>query len=160
MLLLLSERFTPFLPKSYLLQFSCISTCWVGIPVGSYTSCHLVNCLGVMVCFPLKLNNNINLSRLYTDWGWFCKVCDMLLSTWLFATPWTVAYQDPQSVGFSRKIFHPHWSGLPFPSPGGLPDPGLAHNTTQMMVTFVVVVSDILIITWNRWRNSFTLHLL
>ena len=32
----------------------------------------------------------------------------------LFATPWTVAYQDPQSMGFSRQEY---WSGLPFPSP-------------------------------------------
>ena len=47
-------------------------------------------------------------------------------------------------MGFSRKEY---WSGLSFPSPGDLPDPGLAYNTTQMMVTFVVVVSDILIIT-------------
>ena len=30
----------------------------------------------------------------------------------LFATPWTIAYQDPQSVGFSRQE---HWNGLPFP---------------------------------------------
>ena len=34
----------------------------------------------------------------------------------LFATPWTVAYQVPLSVGFSRQDY---WSGLPFPSPGG-----------------------------------------
>ena len=33
----------------------------------------------------------------------------------LFVTPWTVAYQDPQSFGFSRQEY---WSGLPFPSPG------------------------------------------
>ena len=33
----------------------------------------------------------------------------------LFATPWTVAYQAPPSVGFSRQGY---WSGLPFPSPG------------------------------------------
>ena len=38
----------------------------------------------------------------------------------LFATPWTVAYQAPPSVGFSRQE---NWSGLPFPSPGELPDP-------------------------------------
>ena len=38
----------------------------------------------------------------------------------LFATPWTVAYQAPQSMGFSRQEF---WSGLPFPSPGDLPWP-------------------------------------
>ena len=40
----------------------------------------------------------------------------------LFATPWTVAYQAPQSMGFSRQGY---CSGLPFPSPGDLPDPGI-----------------------------------
>ena len=35
-------------------------------------------------------------------------------------TPWTVAHQAPLSMGFSRQE---HWSGLPFPSPGDLPDP-------------------------------------
>ena len=36
------------------------------------------------------------------------------------ATPWTVARQAPPSMGFSRQEY---WSGLPFPTPGGLPDP-------------------------------------
>ena len=40
----------------------------------------------------------------------------------LFASPWTVAYQDPPSMGFSRQEC---WSGLPFPSPGDLPNPGI-----------------------------------
>ena len=40
----------------------------------------------------------------------------------LFATWWTVAYQAPLSMGFSRQKY---WSGLPFPSPGDLPDPGI-----------------------------------
>ena len=40
----------------------------------------------------------------------------------LFATPWTVAHQAPLSMGFSRQE---HWSGLPFPSPGDLPNPGI-----------------------------------
>ena len=40
----------------------------------------------------------------------------------LFATPWTVAYQAPPSMGFSRQEY---WSGLPFPSPGDRPDPGI-----------------------------------
>ena len=35
---------------------------------------------------------------------------------------WTVAYQAPLSMGFSRQEY---WSGLPFPSPGDLPDPGI-----------------------------------
>ena len=40
----------------------------------------------------------------------------------LFATPWTVALQAPLSMGFSRQEY---WSGLPFPSPGDLPNPGI-----------------------------------
>ena len=40
----------------------------------------------------------------------------------LFATPWTVAHQAPLSMGFSRQEY---WSGLPFPSPGDLLDPGI-----------------------------------
>ena len=40
----------------------------------------------------------------------------------LFAAPWTVAYQASLSMGFSRQGY---WSGLPFPSPGGLLDPGI-----------------------------------
>ena len=40
----------------------------------------------------------------------------------LFATSWTVAYQAPPSMGFSRQEC---WTGLPFPSPGDLPGPGI-----------------------------------
>ena len=40
----------------------------------------------------------------------------------LFVTPWTVAYQAPPSMGFSRQEY---WSGLSFPSPGDLPNPGI-----------------------------------
>ena len=40
----------------------------------------------------------------------------------LFATPWTVAYQAPLFMGVSRQEY---WSGLPFPSPGDLPNPGI-----------------------------------
>ena len=40
----------------------------------------------------------------------------------LFVTPWTVAHQAPPSMEFSSQEY---WSGLPFPSPGDLPDPGI-----------------------------------
>ena len=40
----------------------------------------------------------------------------------LFATPWTIAYQAPPSMGFPR---HEYWSGLPVPSPWDLPNPGI-----------------------------------
>ena len=47
----------------------------------------------------------------------------------LFATPWTVAYQDPLSMGFSRQEY---WSGLPFPSPGDLPNPGIKPGSPAL----------------------------
>ena len=47
----------------------------------------------------------------------------------LFASPWTVGYQDPQSMEFSRQEY---WSGLPFPSPGDLPDPGIEPGSPAL----------------------------
>ena len=48
---------------------------------------------------------------------------------WLFATPWTVACQDPPSFGSSRQEY---WSGLPFPSPWHLPDPGIGPRSPAL----------------------------
>ena len=45
------------------------------------------------------------------------------------ATPWTVAYQVPPFMGFSRQEY---WSGLPFPSPGDLPDPGIEPRSPAL----------------------------
>ena len=47
----------------------------------------------------------------------------------LFVTPWIVAYQAPPSMGFSRQEY---WRGLPFPSPGGLPDPGIEPRSRAL----------------------------
>ena len=47
--------------------------------------------------------------------GLVAKSCPTLV------TPWTIAFQVPLSMGFSRQEY---WSGLPFPSPGNLPNPG------------------------------------
>ena len=47
----------------------------------------------------------------------------------LFATPWTVAYQAPPSMRFSRQEY---WSGLPFPSPGHLPNPGIGPGSPAL----------------------------
>ena len=47
----------------------------------------------------------------------------------LFVTPWTVAYQAPLSMGFSRQEY---WSGLPFPSPWNLPDPGIEPGSPAL----------------------------
>ena len=47
----------------------------------------------------------------------------------LFATPWTVAYQPPLSMGFSRQEC---WSRLPFPSPGDFPNPGIEPGSPAL----------------------------
>ena len=48
----------------------------------------------------------------------------------LFVTPWTVAHQASQSMGFSRQEY---WSGLPFSSPGDLPDPGIESGSPALL---------------------------
>ena len=47
----------------------------------------------------------------------------------IFVTPWTVAHQAPLSMGFSRQEY---WSGLPFPSPGDLPNPGIEPSSLAL----------------------------
>ena len=47
----------------------------------------------------------------------------------LFATPWTVGYHAPPSIEFSRQEY---WSGLPFPSPGDLPNSGIAPRSPKL----------------------------
>ena len=43
--------------------------------------------------------------------------------------PWTIAYQFPLSMGFSRQEY---WSGLPFPFPGDLPNPGIEPGSPAL----------------------------
>ena len=59
---------------------------------------------------------------------WKVKV-KSLSRVWLFATPWTVAHKAPPSMGFSRQEY---WSGLPFPSPGDLPYPGIEPRSPAL----------------------------
>ena len=47
----------------------------------------------------------------------------------LFATPWTVAYQASTSMDFSKQEY---WNGLPFPSPGDLPDPAIEPGSLAL----------------------------
>ena len=49
----------------------------------------------------------------------------------LFVTPWTVAYHVPLSMGFPGQEY---WSGLPFPSPGDLPDPGIEPRSPVLQM--------------------------
>ena len=51
----------------------------------------------------------------------------------LFETPWTIACQAPLSIGFPRQGY---WSGLPLPSPGNLPDPGIKPTSPALASGF------------------------
>ena len=61
----------------------------------------------------------------FMDWKTYCEdsTCACVQ---LCLTPWTVACQAPRSMVFSRQEY---WSGLPFPSPGNLPNPGIKAVT-------------------------------
>ena len=54
-----------------------------------------------------------------------CVLCHFSC-VWPFVTLWTIARQAPLSMGFSRQEY---WSGLPYPPPGYLPDPGMEPAT-------------------------------
>ena len=60
---------------------------------------------------------------------WVSEWVKALSRVQLFATPWTVAHQAPPSMGFSRQEY---WSGLPFPSPGDLPDPRIEPRSLAL----------------------------
>ena len=63
------------------------------------------------------------MARTYLLSGLVAKSCRT------FATPWTVAHQTPLSMGFLRQEY---WSGLPFPSPADLPDPGIKPASPEL----------------------------
>ena len=57
--------------------------------------------------------------------------CLVLSLVQLFVTPWTVTCQAPCLMGFSRQKY---WSGLPFPSPGDFPHPGIEPTSPVSLV--------------------------
>ena len=71
---------------------------------------------------------------------------------WLFATPWTAARQAPLSMGFSRPE---NWSGLPFPSPGDLPHPGIEAGS-PVLQTILYHLSKTSSIWWSPGARAVT----
>ena len=74
---------------------------------------------------PITSTNKILvvIFTLLMDGGLVTESCPTL------ATPWTVALHAPLSMGFSRQEY---WSGLPFPSPGDLPKPGIEPGSPAL----------------------------
>ena len=71
------------------------------------------------ICHHLKCNDLYYLLRFSIS---IIECVYMLSRVYLSVTPWTIAHQAPLSMGLSRQEY---WSGLPFLSPGDLPDPGI-----------------------------------
>ena len=67
----------------------------------------------------------------YCTWQYISseKVKVSVTCVWLFTTPWVVANQDPRSVEFSRQEYG---IGLPFPTPGDLPNPGIEPRSPAL----------------------------
>jgi len=62
-----------------------------------------------------------------------CMHAQLLTHVQLFATPRTIAQQTSSSTGFTKQEY---WSGLPFPSPGGLPDPEIESKSPALAGRF------------------------
>ena len=63
-----------------------------------------------------------------------------------FVTPWTVARQVPLPMGFSRQEY---WSGLPFPSPGDLTNPGIKPRSPAFQANSLLTV-----LRRHNWRGG------
>ena len=77
----------------------------------------------ILICSIYLHNNWITYWVFNKPPGLIAKLCPTLV------TPWAVAPQTPPSVGFPRQKY---WSGLPFPSPGDLPDPGIEPRSPML----------------------------
>ena len=67
---------------------------------------------------------------------------------WLFVTPWTVAYEAPPSMGFSRQEC---WSESPFPSPGDLPESGIEPGSPTLRAVIPISCIDVQLAFWTQY---------
>ena len=64
----------------------------------------------------------------------YMKEVKLLSPVQLFVTPWTVVYQAPLSMGFSRQEY---WSGLPFSSPEDVPEPQIEPGSPALQADYL-----------------------
>ena len=100
------QKWLQLMTSLYLCCLQCVSASFLG-------------CLeSISQCFEFGL---------YLVWL-ICCVYLVAQSCPTFAAPWTVTLQAPLSMGF---FWQENWSGLPFPSPGDLPDPGIEPTSSM-----------------------------
>ena len=109
--------------------------------------CHCLRALFLYTCLPTSYSvSKVLLSEITLIYFTLQCVCAQLLSgVWLFGNPWTVACQV-----LSRELpRQEHWSGLPFPTPGDLPDLGIEPESPALAGRFFTNWA-----TWEALYNS------
>ena len=105
------------------LQYSCLENHMDG---GAWSRLLSMGSQRVRHDWETSLILTLNLS---TKVNYISSVCWVTESCLTLVMPWTVACQAPLSIGFSRQEY---WSGLPFPSPGNLLDPGIEPRSPAL----------------------------
>ena len=101
--------------------------------------CHLLLLLpSIFLCIRVFSNESAVGIRWPEYWSFSVKV-KSLSRVRLYVIPWTVAYQAPLSMGFSRQEY---CSGLPFPFPGDLPNPGIEHGSAALQTDALALPSE------------------
>ena len=93
-------------------------------------SVYKLPCLYISLEHFKQTKTAVSVSCWVRCYGCLLNVLSCFNCVWLFATAWTVAHQASLSMGFSRQE---HWSGLPFPSPGDLPNPGIEPSYPHLL---------------------------
>ena len=116
------------------------------------------NCNDKVVCPPMSNANlkiivpNLKKKKEKKKWqilNWMWSEVKWLSHVQLFATPWTVPYQAPSSIEFFRQEY---WSGLPFPSPRNLLNPGIEPRSPALQANALLSIRE----AW--WIESSSLY--
>ena len=114
---------------------------------------------------PIQCNIERKINKRHSGWKIRSKIVSndatcMCNHVQLFVTPWTLALQTSLSMGFPRQEY---WSGLPFPSSGNIPNPGIELlGYSQPRISYVSWITDIRRVLYqlrqwgspiNRWYN-------
>ena len=92
--------------------------------------------------------------RIQTNQYYLCSVSRSVVSD--SVTQWTVAHQAPLSIGFLRQEY---WCGLPFPSPGDLPNPGIEPGSSALRADSLPLRHQASPITYVRDDNFSTIFI-
>ena len=107
-------RFQVYRKVTQLYIYVCVCVC-----VYIYT--HMCIYVHIHICVHIYIHTH-TYTPMYMYTHIYCCGCLVTKSCPTLVTPWFIAHQAPLPMGFPRQEY---WSGLPFPSPGDLPSPGI-----------------------------------